>query len=73
MTVVPLVSGYIIEEDSANNDNYIRGYKNSSFLFICLCLIGVAISLIVMKRAGPLSFQYDDEESNDQQEDMEEL
>lgn len=72
MTAVPIVSGFIIEKDSANN-NYTRGYKNSSFLFICLCLIGVVISFIVMKRAGPLSFQYDDEESNDQQEDMEEL
>lgn len=64
MTAVPLISGFIIEEDTVNNDNNIQGYKNSSFLFVFLCILGVLISFIIMNRATPESFKYDDEHAN---------
>jgi hypothetical protein len=58
MTAVPLISGEIIQEDEANNDNYLQGYRNSSFFFVFLCLSATVISFVIMMKATPESFKY---------------
>jgi surface polysaccharide O-acyltransferase-like enzyme len=58
MTAVPMISGYIIEEDS---HNYMRGYRDSSFLFVVLCIVASGVSLAIMLMATPQSFRYVDE------------
>lgn len=44
-----------------NNDNYIQGYRNSSFFFVFLCLSASAVSLVIMVKAKPDSFKYVEE------------
>jgi MFS family permease len=55
MTAVPLISGYIIEEDSSN---YMQGYRDSSVLFVWLCVAASALSLVIWIKAKPDSFRF---------------
>lgn len=38
-----------------------QGYRNSSFLFVCLCLTATAVSFTIMIQAKPDSFKYADD------------
>lgn len=38
-----------------------RGYRDSSFLFVCLCLAASAVSFTIMTQAKPDSFKYADD------------
>ena len=55
MTLVPLISGYIIEEDKK------EGFRSSSFFFVCLSLSAAIVGYGVMRTAGENSFDNDDE------------
>ena len=55
MTLVPLISGHIIEEDKK------EGFRSSSFFFVCLSLSAAVVGFVVMKTANDKSFNNDDE------------
>jgi hypothetical protein len=55
MTVVPLLTGYIIEEDE---HNYMVGYRDSSFLFVFLGVLASSVSLCIMVMAKPESIKF---------------
>lgn len=58
MTVVPEVSGYIIESGNDGNGDLTLGYHNSSLLFVLLSLIGVILSYLVFIYSTNSSFAY---------------
>lgn len=63
MTLIPEISGFIIEKDEINNDNFTAGYKNSSLFFVFLCALGVFFSLLVFLLSNQSSFAYNDYEN----------
>ena len=59
MSLVPILSGLIIEEDVTNE---VEGYRNSSFMFVILTLIGLLVGFLIKRMANENSYCYEDED-----------
>lgn len=61
MTLIPICSGYIVETEQRIT-KLSEGYKESSLLFVWICLAGVALSTVLWRTANADSFRFDDED-----------
>lgn len=61
ITLIPILSGLIIESDTAIT-NLSQGYKDSSLLFVLISIVGVVVSYIIYVSSDATAFIYDDEE-----------
>lgn len=60
MTLIPIFSGEIIDSEKKIT-KLSEGYRESSLLFVLICLIGVIVSAFISRYADEQSFIYNDE------------
>jgi MFS family permease len=70
LTLIPIASGYIVESEEKVTNRSL-GYKESSLLFIILCLSGVVVSFLIYRLADEHSFIYNDEDELEGDEECE--
>lgn len=64
MTIVPLLSGKIIDDSKIMHPSgqikpTADGFKTSSLVFVILSFVGVLIALIILRTSKKDSFQYE--------------